>query len=202
MSGKDPEESRERLLDLIVEHSLRFGTFRLVSGKTSDYYIDGKRTTLHPEGLYRVALAMLREVERFGVASVGGVTLGGDPIVGGMAALSHTLGRPLPAFIIRKEAKDHGTGKRIEGRTLDAGERVAIVEDVISTGGSALRAVDAVEETGARVAVVLTIVDREMGAVEAFASRGVPYVFLFRKGELLERAERLGKRPVPAPNAE
>jgi orotate phosphoribosyltransferase len=193
--------TRARLLDVLVEESLRFGTFRLVSGKTSHYYIDGKRTTLHPEGLHLVATEFLRELERFDPSAVGGVTLGGDPIVGGIAALSHGTPKPLPAFIIRKEAKGHGTGNRIEGRTLVPGERVAIVEDVVSTGGSALRAVDAVQETGARVVAVLAIVDREMGATEAFAERDIPYVPLFTKSDLLARAEALGRVPSPSGDA-
>jgi len=191
---------RERLLDLLVEHSLRFGRFRLASGKTSDYYIDGKRTTLHPEGLLLVAELFLDRLGSSPVDAVGGVTIGGDPIVGAMTALGQRRGLPRPGFLIRKEVKEHGTGRRIEGIDLEAGRRVAIVEDVVSTGGSAVRAARVVKETGATVDRVLAIVDRQMGAGEAFAREGIAFEALFTRDELLARAEALGRRSAgPAP---
>ena len=188
-------ERSQRLLDILVDESLRFGEFQLASGATSDYYIDGKYTTLHPEGVLQIAHLMLDRLDSLGLDAVGGVTLGGDPIVGAMAAVSHERGKPLHAFIIRKQSKDHGTMRMIEGYELTPGSKVAVVEDVVSTGGSALRAIDSVEETGAKVTHVLSVVDRVMGADEAFEERGIDYSALFSKEQLLDRAEERGLRP-------
>lgn len=189
------DQRSDRLLDILVDESLRFGEFQLASGATSDYYIDGKYTTLHPEGVLQIAHLMLDRLDGRGLDAVGGVTLGGDPIVGAIAAISHERGKPLQAFIIRKQSKDHGTMRMIEGFELAPGMKVAVVEDVVSTGGSALRAIDSVEATGAKVTSVLTVVDRVMGANEAFEKRGIGYDALFTKDQLLERAEARGLRP-------
>lgn len=177
-------ELRARLLDLLREHSLALGDFTLASGRKSRYYLDTKRTTLLPEGAYlagRLLLDLLRE-KRIVVDAIGGPTIGADPIVCAAAALSHMEGRPLRAFLVRKEAKAHGTGRRLEGN-LAPGSRVAVVEDVVTTGGSTLEAVRAVEEEGHRVVAVVCLVDREEGGEGRLSS--YPFHCLYRSSEIL-----------------
>src|SRR5690606_4481033 len=133
----------------------------LASGKRSTFYIDGKKITLEAEGLWLFARLLLAELEAFpGVTAIGGLTLGADPIASACCALSFETGRSLRAFLVRKEPKGHGLGARIEGE-LAAGQQVAIVEDTITTGGSARKAIDAVRELGAEPVVVLALADRE-----------------------------------------
>ncbi len=165
----DPAAGRARLLELVRARAFLDGIqVRLASGKLSDFYIDGKKITLEPEGLYLFARLVIRAVEDLPeVSAVGGLTLGADPIAAAVCALSHPLGRPLKAFIVRKEAKGHGTGRRIEG-SISAGEKVVIVEDTITTGASCLRAIRAVEEAGAAVRAVVALVDREDPEADAF----------------------------------
>lgn len=169
MKAFDPVSAKARLLQLVRERAFRDGLdITLASGKRSTFYIDGKKVTLHPEGLWLLARLMLIELERFpDVTAVGGLTLGADPIAAAVSALSFETGRNLNAFLVRKEAKGHGTGSRIEGE-LASGEQVAIVEDTITTGGSAQRAIDAVREVGAECAVVLALADREDEDAAAF----------------------------------
>lgn len=159
--GIAPETARTRLLELIRAHAFREGIdIELSSGKRSDFYVDGKKITLMPEGLLLVSYLILHELQAFPeVSAIGGLTLGADPICAGVSVLSQLLDRPLPAFIVRKDAKGHGTGARIEG-SLEPGQPVAIVEDTITTGGSSLRAIEAVRDSGADPIVVLAIVDR------------------------------------------
>jgi orotate phosphoribosyltransferase len=158
----DPRAAKERLLTLVRERAYRDGLdIVLASGKRSDFYVNGKKVTLHPEGLWLLARLMLLEIATIpGVTAVGGLTLGADPIAAAVAALSHETGQDLKAFLVRKEAKGHGTGSRIEG-DLTFGERVVIVEDTITTGGSARKAIDAVREVGAVPVAVLAMADRE-----------------------------------------
>ena len=165
----DPMAARARLSELVRERAYRDGVdIVLASGKRSSFYINGKRVTLHPEGLYLTARLMLAELEAWPqVTAVGGLTLGADPIVSAMSALSFGTGQNLQAFLVRKERKTHGTGGLIEGE-LSAGERVAIVEDTITTGGSARKAIEAVRELGAEPEVVLALVDREDGDGDQF----------------------------------
>lgn len=176
---------RKELHALLYERSFQFGDFVLRSGRRSDFYFDGKQVTLDGRGLYLVSRLILDRVHQLsGVTAVGGMTLGADPIASGVAALSG-LGdaQPLGAFIVRKEVKDHGTGKPIEGPTLVAGQRVVLVEDTITTGGAVLQAYERVAETGAEVVEAIVIVDREEGGREALAERGVPLFALFRRSE-------------------
>jgi orotate phosphoribosyltransferase len=174
----------QRLLSLLRERALRRGEFTLSSGQKSDYYIDGKMVTLDGEGALAVAEAILERIGDRNVAAIGGLTLGADPIAGAVAAVSAAKGRPVRAFIVRKDVKEHGTRKEIEG-PLRAGDPVVVVEDVVSTGSSAMQAVEAVRALGCPVVAVMTLVDREMGGREAFQRRGIPYEPLFTKTELL-----------------
>jgi orotate phosphoribosyltransferase len=165
----DPIAGRIRLLQLVRERAYKDGIdIVLASGKRSTFYINGKKVSLHPEGLWLIAHLLLAELRRFpDITAIGGLTLGADPIASAMAALSFETGQNLKAFLVRKEAKGHGTGSRIEG-DLDPGERVAIIEDTVTTGGSAKKAIEAVIEVGAVPVVVMAIADREDEDAAAF----------------------------------
>jgi orotate phosphoribosyltransferase len=176
----------ERLLAMLAERSARRGHFTLASGRESTLYIDARQTTMSPDGLALVGPLGLAALESSGwrVDAVGGLTLGADPISYAVAYASALAGRPLRAFTVRKEAKAHGTGKLVEG-PFRAGDRVAVVEDTITTGGSALRAVDAVRAAGGVVAGVLALVDREEGGREAIEAAGLPVVALARATDVV-----------------
>src|SRR5258708_4676314 len=170
---------------MLYERSFKFGEFILRSGRRSAFYFAGKQVALDGRGLYLVSRLILQRVRELpGVTAVGGMTLGADPIAAGVAALSGMEdAAPLRAFIVRKEVKDHGTGKPIEGPALQHGERVVLVEDTITTGGALLQAYERVRETGAVPVEGIVIVDREEGGREACAERGPPLHALFRRSE-------------------
>jgi orotate phosphoribosyltransferase len=178
--------THDRLLSILAERSARRGQFTLASGRQSTLYIDARLTTMSPDGLALIgprALAALRDVD-WRVQAVGGLTLGADPISYAIAYASAETASPLRAFSVRKEAKAHGTGRLIEG-PFHAGDRVAVIEDVITTGGSALRAVEAVRAAGGTVAGVLALVDREEGGRDALVSAGLPVVALARASDIV-----------------
>jgi orotate phosphoribosyltransferase len=187
MTGPTPdlESLRQRLKAILREQSVRTGEFTLVSGKRSDFYVDGKMTTLHPEGAYCVGRLIFERLRGRGLRAQGGLTLGADPMAAAVAAVSHLEGEPLPAFIVRKESKVHGTGKQVEGH-LPPGGPVAVVEDVTTTGGSALKAVEAVRAAGAEVALVITLVDRQEGGAENLRRAGIAFESIFTRQEVLE----------------
>lgn len=183
---------RERLIALLAERSARRGQFTLASGRQSTLYIDARLTTMHPEGLSIIGPLALEEL-RFStwgreVNSVGGLTLGADPISYAISYASWLAATrtaaPLRAFTVRKEAKKHGTGQLIEG-PFSPGDRVAIVEDVITTGGSALRAVESVRESGGVIAGVIALVDREEGGLQAIEAKGYPVLALVSATEIV-----------------
>jgi orotate phosphoribosyltransferase len=176
---------REKLKRLLKENSILHGKFILSSGKESDYYIDARLTTLHPEGVFIIGKLFLDEILKSPeIKAVGGPTMGADPIVGSVLALSNQNKHPLYGFIVRKDEKDHGTGKLIEGN-LKSGYSVAIVEDVITTGRSIFWAIAAVEKSGAVVKKVLVIVDREEGGREKIEEKGYEFFSIFQIGELI-----------------
>lgn len=178
-------QERERLKTILKENSIILGKIKLSSGKESNYYIDARLTTLHPEGLYLVGKIFLDEILRDpDIQAVGGPTMGADPIVGSIIILSHQANHSLRGFLVRKEEKQHGTGKLIEGN-VEPGDRVAIVEDVATTGGSILKAIDAVKNAGADVKKVLVVVDREEGARDKLENMGYEFFSIFGVGELL-----------------
>lgn len=182
---------RERLRDLLVERSLRVGDFVLASGARSTYYIDARKTLFSAEGqalVGRVGLDVLR-LRGLNPAWVGGLTMGADPVSLAIAHRSWEENTPVNAFSVRKEAKTHGAGSRIEGG-LPPGVEVVVTEDTLTTGGSALRAVAALEAHGVQVLAVLAVVDRESGGEEALAERGIPLVRLYTATELLAASPR------------
>lgn len=175
---------RERLIAVLKERSYRRMRVTLASGRESDFYVDGKQTTLHAEGAWLIGNLILDALAP-DVVGVGGLTMGADPIDAAVAAVSFHRNRPVHAFIVRKEAKGHGTLVWVEGRgNLPDGAPVCIVEDTCTTGGSLLKAVDRAEADGLRVVQCLTIVDREEGAAEALAERGFLLHTLVRRSEL------------------
>jgi len=165
-----------RLVELLQRDALRTGTFTLASGRTSHYYVDGRKVTLSAEGAPLIAEAVLDILLGYpGIRAVGGLTMGADPIVGATLALASHHGRSnLRGFLVRKQAKGHGTGNLVEG-PIEAGSLVAIVDDVATTGGSSLQAVDAVEAMGCTVGVIIVVLDRLEGAAAAFEARGLDF---------------------------
>jgi len=178
--------AHERLVALLAERSTRRGRFVLASGRESSLYVDARLTTMSPDGLALIGplgLAAMREVG-WAADAVGGLTLGADPVAYAIAYASAAAGTPVRAFTVRKEAKQHGTGKLIEG-PFHRGDRVVIVEDVITTGGSAQRAIEAVHGAGGTVLGVLAVVDREEGGREALEAQGVTVRALARLSEIV-----------------
>ena len=178
----------ERLLELALERgAIRYGDFTLSSGRKSTYYFDGRLLSLDPEGAHLIGNALLSVIgglDDAGIAAIGGPTLGADPIVAAVAMASWQSaegGRPLPAFIVRKEAKGYGMAQLIEG-PLPAGARVAIVDDACTTGGSLFHAIDAAEEAGCTVGLVLAVLDRNEGGSDAIRERGYRFAALLTAG--------------------
>ena len=179
---------RERLKQLLLEKSYRKGTFTLSSGRESDFYIDGKQTTLSAEGAYLCGKLMLEIIQAHDekIDAVGGMTLGADPLVTAVSLVSFLEKKPIPAFIVRKESKKHGTEDYLEGRkNLPEGATVALVEDVVTSGGTLIKVIDRVEAQGFKVGAVLTVVDRQEGGAEALAEKGVKLEAVFTREELL-----------------
>ena len=174
---------KEKLRKLVAEKSLLRGeSFVLASGVSSNYYFNMKAATFDPEGATLIADLVLDAVENFGIKNIGGLEMGAVPIAACVSMRSFERQRPLPGFLVRKETKAHGTQARIEP-PLPPGTRVAIVEDVTTTGASALQAAKVLVEAGCEVAVVVTLVDRLEGAAAAFAEQNLPFVALLRSDE-------------------
>ncbi|MFP3869057.1 MAG: orotate phosphoribosyltransferase [Desulfobacteraceae bacterium] len=179
--------ARDKLLGLLRQEALEFREVTLSSGRSSNYYIDCRRVTLSAAGAYLTAQLVLEHLPPGEVEAVGGLTLGADPIVTAAAALSYQEGRPLNAFIVRKQTKGHGGRQLIEGPLLASGAQVAIIDDVATTGGSILKAIQAVlDQTDWQVMRVMCLVDRQEGARELLAQAGFELTALFT-GEQLTR---------------
>jgi orotate phosphoribosyltransferase len=171
-------DQRQLLLRLLAERAYRHGNFTLASGRTSDHYVNCKPVSLSGQGLALLSAQMLKLVEAEAVA-VAGLTLGADPLVSGVAIAAAQGGRALDALIVRKEAKGHGTGAWLEGPLPAAGQRITVLEDVVTTGGSSLKAVNQLREAGYEVQRVVTIVDRQEGGLEAMTAAGLELQSLF-----------------------
>ncbi len=165
---------RQALVELVRQKALKFGQFTLASGKTASYYLDGKQVTLDPQGARLVAEGILDLLDKGAMPdAVGGMSIGADPITAAIVTLAGIRGTPLRGFMVRRQSKGHGTNQYIEG-PVRPGERVVIVEDVVTTGGSSLAAIERAEAFGLVVAGVVAVVDRLEGGREAFAARGYP----------------------------
>ena len=169
----------ERLLEVAKERkALLFGDFTLSSGAKSNYYFDGRLLTLDPEGSFLTAKCLLPILYEAKVDALAGPTLGADPIVSSVSTMSYIEGRPVPALIVRKEKKTHGGGRNIEGHFF-RGQKVAVVDDTCTTGGSLFHAIEAVEGEGCEVVKVLSIMDRRAGGSEELVRRGYDFQSLF-----------------------
>jgi orotate phosphoribosyltransferase len=182
--------SRARLADIIRARSFGRGEITLASGRKSDFYFNLKPTMLDPEGAALLAELTFDALKDDNLDYVGGLEMGAVPLAGAIAQLSWLKSRPIAAFFVRKKPKEHGARLAVEGlakgETLQ-GKRVVIVEDVTTTGGSAIKALEAVREAGGEVVLVYTMVDREEGAAENFASAGVRFGSLYKASEFLLR---------------
>ncbi|ABE38193.1 orotate phosphoribosyltransferase [Rhodopseudomonas pseudopalustris] len=182
--------SRARLADIIRNRSFGRGEITLASGRKSDFYFNLKPTMLDPEGAALLAELTYEALRDEQVDFIGGLEMGAVPLAGAIAQLSWLKNHPIAAFFVRKKPKEHGAKLAIEGLAKGeslAGKRCVIVEDVTTTGGSAIKAVEAVRESGAEIVLVLTMVDREEGATEAFAEAGLPFRSLYKASEFLNR---------------
>lgn len=165
---------RQQLIRLFHERALKFGDFTLASGKKSSYYLDGKQISLHSAGLRLVSFGLLGLLKDVEYAAIGGMSIGADPIVGGVLTAAGEIDQKLDGFLVRKEAKGHGTNRYVEG-PVQPGDKVVVIDDVVTTGGSALLAVDRIVEFGCQVVCVVGIVDRKEGGAANFAARGLPF---------------------------
>lgn len=184
----DPKAARTRLREIIAKRSFGRGEITLASGRKSDFYFNLKPTMLDAEGGALLAQLTLRALAVEELDYIGGLEMGAVPIASAAAAISALTSSPVHAFFVRKTPKEHGAKLLIEGLTKDeslAGKRVAVIEDVTTTGGSALKAVEAVIDAGAEVALVFTMVDRQEGAAETFAAAGIKFDALFKAEEFL-----------------
>jgi orotate phosphoribosyltransferase len=186
----DIAAARARLRDIIHQRSFGYGEVKLASGRVSDFYFNLKPAMLDAEGAALLAQLTLDALAGENIDYIGGLEMGAVPIAGAVAQLSFMTGAPMQAFFVRKKPKEHGAKLSVEGlmpgETL-AGKRVVIVEDVTTTGGSAMKAGEAARDAGAEIVFVLTIVDREEGATENFVALGLDFRAIYRASEFLKR---------------
>lgn len=183
------EALKDKLLTILAKQSYKEGKFTLASGKESNYYIDGKLTTLDSEGGTIISILFLRMLKE-SVSAVGGLSVGADPVSSGVSQIGFLLGKKIDAFYVRKEPKKHGTSKWIEGPVMPKSS-VAILEDVVTTGGSSLKAIEKITEFGCKVEQILAIVDRNEGGKETFKQKGIDYSYIFEIKEIAERYKSL-----------
>jgi orotate phosphoribosyltransferase len=181
---------KSQLVSLIRKLSYREGDFTLASGKKSSFYIDLKVTTLHPQGISLISNLMLSEIERWGdphkIGGVGGMSIGADPLATGLSMTAFQKSYLWPAYLVRKEAKSHGTSRFIEGiENLNSQHPLIVLEDVVTTGASSLRAIERLREAGLKPGLVLTVVDRGQGGAECFKSAGIDFLSLCTWDQIL-----------------
>ncbi|MDJ0618328.1 MAG: orotate phosphoribosyltransferase [Calothrix sp. MO_192.B10] len=182
---------RHKLLDLFCQLAYQEGDFVLSSGQRSSYYINGKQVTLHPQGALAIGRLLLSLLPT-DTQAVAGLTLGADPIVSAVSVVSALENRPIPALIIRKEAKGHGTKAYIEGPSLPAGAKIVVLEDVVTTGQSAMKAVARLRDAGYAVSYVISLIDRQQGGAEFYQSQGLNFSAVFNIEEIQRRYRELG----------
>jgi orotate phosphoribosyltransferase len=174
---------RQKLLDLLVKYAYKEGEFTLSSGQKSNFYLNGKQVTLRADGALLVGKLIFSLLSPE-TEAVAGLTLGADPLVTAVSVVSAYENKPIPALIIRKEAKGHGTKAYIEGPNLPAGAVVTVLEDVVTTGKSAMLAVERLVDAGYQVNKIISLVDREAGGAEFYQSQGLEFVSIFTISEL------------------
>ncbi len=188
-------DSRDRLLTLLTQKSFLYTpvpTFKLASGAMSSYYVNCKKTTYDPEGIDLIGKTFFALAHKYNPDAIGGLTLGADPIAVATAAESFRRGQPMKAFVVRKQVKEHGTKSPIEG-DLKKGDRVVIIEDVITTGGSALEAIKCAREFGLTILAVIALVDRQEGGRERLEAERLAVESVFTKEEVFARFNSLKK---------
>ena len=178
--------NRDRLLNLIRTRAYRAGEVTLASGGKSNFYIDGKMIEVSPEGAYLIGEVLYDQVSEMNAVAVGGLAVGAVPLVTSVVISAYHHGSGLEGFFVRDEAKSHGTMKVIEGYLPNAGERIVVLDDVITSGKSVMKAIEAVKARGAEIAGVLAIVDRDAGARQFFESQSYRYDCIFTKQNVLE----------------
>ncbi|MUG97037.1 orotate phosphoribosyltransferase [Scytonema sp. UIC 10036] len=181
---------RQHLLDLFCQLAYQEGDFVLSSGQQSSYYINGKQVTLHPQGALAIGRLLLSLLP-IDTQAVAGLTLGADPIVSAVSVVSAYENRPIPALIVRKEAKGHGTRAYIEGPNLPEGAKVVVLEDVVTTGKSAMKAVERLQAAGYAVNRVISLVDRKQGGAEFYQSVGLQFEAVFSIEDIQQRYREL-----------
>ena len=173
----------EQLKQLVKRDAVRFGKFILASGKESDFYADLRKVTLNAQGATLIGEIIAEMIKDHDVQAVGGMTMGADPIATASSVACYRAGREVHAFIVRKEVKDHGTGRLVEGPVKE-GDRVVVVEDVITTGGSTLKAIERIEAAGLVVDCVIAVLDRQEGGKETIEARGYKVYPIITRAEL------------------
>jgi orotate phosphoribosyltransferase len=191
---------RDRLTDMLARLSYRHGTFRLASGRTSNFYVDVKQTVMSAEGADLIGRLLYDRLRAQSVSCVGGMAVGAVPLVAAALAAAGAAGAKLDGFFVRKEAKDHGTARKLDGR-FDPDARIALLEDVVTTGESTLQAIDAVEAAGGKVDLVVVVVDRqEDDGIKRLAARAVHVEALTERSRIEAAARRCGgpsRHPPP-----
>jgi orotate phosphoribosyltransferase len=194
----EPEAPDSRLRTLLLQDAVRFGHFVLASGRESDFYVDVKSVFLVPEVIELMGASLVAAYLASGlkVDAVGGMTLGADPLVTAFVLEARRRGLNIPGFIVRKEAKEHGTQKNIEGGDrLQPGSKVLLLEDVVTSGGSSLRTVEICKAYDLSPVAVLTVVDRQEGGAEAIESAGLKLMHLFSRDSLRKRLPQISPKP-------
>lgn len=180
MENLNLEQLKVKLFALLNQEALKRGKFVLSSGKESNYYLDGRVITLTPEGAYLVAGIILEMAKDEAWDAIGGPTLGADPIAGALALLSYINGQPIKTFIVRKQVKEHGTQRQVEGPELKPGDRVLLIDDVATSGKAILEAKQALDKIGVIANKAIVIVDRNQGAAENLAKAGLKLESIFK----------------------
>ncbi len=195
----DKSVVKERLGEIILERSFKYSDnppFTLASGRQSNFYFNCKPTTLDPEGMNLIGEVIFDMIKDAPVTAAGGLTLGADPIASALAVISYQLGKPVKAFIVRKDAKDHGTKSAIEGNVM-SGEKVVIIDDVITTGGSTITAIEHARKAGLIIDRVITLIDREEGGRENILQHVDCVQSVFTRTEIMAlRAQKLASHHV------
>lgn len=174
---------QQRLIELVKQHALRFGDFTLASGKKANYYLDCRKLTLDSEGANVIAQGILETMGDDLPDAVGGMAIGADPITAAVITCGWQAGKPLKGFIVRKEAKSHGTGQQVEG-PIESGQTAVMLEDVVTTGGSSLKAIEHARAFGLKVDRIIAIVDRGENSAEIFDAVGVKFTSLLHVNDL------------------